>query len=56
MHKKAIQAENRVNGGSKRVENADGSSTYFKRDGTKTRQVVTPQPSGNVTVTKTKIN
>ncbi len=54
MHKAGIKAEDNVNG-SRRIEQPDGSSLFYKRSGSIYKQVVTPQPSGTVKITKTKI-
>ena len=53
-HKKAIKAENKVNG-NKRVEDGSGTDIFKEKDGPKTSQTVTPTATGGVTVTKTKI-
>lgn len=55
MHKAGTNAEDRVNN-SRRMENpVTGVNTFYKKDGTIYTQVVTPQPSGTIKVTKTKI-
>ncbi|MGD0343151.1 MAG: hypothetical protein ABSA76_15730 [Bacteroidales bacterium] len=53
-HNTAIQSENNVNGNT-RVEDGSGTDTFKETDGTKTTQTVTPNSTGDVTVTKTKI-
>jgi len=52
-HQKATNAENRVNGNT-RVE-GDSSDVFKERNGTKTRQVVSPTSTGGIKVLKTKI-
>jgi hypothetical protein len=56
MHRDATSAENRTNGNT-RVENfAEGTNTFYEKDGTKTAQTVNPNPAtGVVTVTKAKL-
>ena len=55
MHTSAIRtAENGVNGNF-RVENSDGSNTFTERDLTRTHQTVTPNSTGGISVTKTKL-
>lgn len=50
-HKKAIKAENKVNG-NKRIEGAGGTDTFKEKNGTETQQTVLPATGGGVTVTK----
>ena len=52
-HQKATSVENRVNGNT-RVE-GNNSDVYKERNGTKTRQVVSPTGTGGIRVLKTKI-
>lgn len=52
-HKKAIKAENKVNGNTRGV---NGNENVFKeKDGTKTNQAISPNSSGGINITKTKI-
>jgi hypothetical protein len=53
-HNTAIKSENNVNGNT-RIEDGSGTDTFIEKDGTKTTQTVTPNSTGDVTVTKTKI-
>ena len=52
-HNTATNSENNVNGNT-RVEDGSGTDTFIEKDGTKTTQTVTPNSTGDVTVTKTK--
>jgi hypothetical protein len=53
-HKKAIKAEDKVNG-NKRKEDGSGIDIFKEKDGTKTNQTITPTATGGITVTKTKV-
>jgi hypothetical protein len=55
MHKKGIKAENRANGNKRKEALTTGKNYFFNKDGSVYEQFVTPQKSGTVKVTKTKI-
>ncbi len=55
MHKKGIEAENRVNGSERRDNLTTGQQYFINKDGSVYEQQVTNTKSGTVKVTKTKI-
>ena len=55
MHKKGIDAEDRVNGNERKESLPTGKNFFFNKDGSVYEQFVTNQKSGTVKVIKTKI-
>ena len=56
MHTDATtSAENKVNGNVRVEDPIKGTNIFHEKDGKKTSQTVTPQPSGTIIVTKKKI-
>lgn len=56
MHTDATTStENKVNGNIREEDPTKGTNIFHEKDGTKISQIVTPQPSGTIIVTKTKI-
>jgi len=53
-HKKAIKAENRING-NKRKEDGSGTDTFTEKNKSKTSQTVTPTAAGGISVIKTNV-
>ncbi|ALM50357.1 hypothetical protein AMR72_16590 [Flavobacterium psychrophilum] len=55
MHKQATYADDSVNGNCRMQNYLNGDNIFYARDGSKTSQTVTPNSSGGINLTKTKI-